>query len=167
MQISMYEALVPATNRMLSHVSAMLDKAEAYATQKKIEPSVLLNSRLAADMFPLTRQVQIACDIVKGGAARLAGVDVPSFPDTEASIAELKTRIEKNLEFINGIDAAKFEGSEDREIVLAQRVGERRFSGIDYLRNFVLPNLYFHATATYAILRHNGVDIGKNDFIGK
>ncbi len=167
MQISMYEALVPTANRMLGNVSALLDKAEAFAAQKKIEPSVLLNARLAPDMFTLTRQVQIGCDMIKGGAARLAGVDVPAFPDTETTIAELKTRIAKNLEFINGIDAAKFQGSEDRDIVLALRTGEMRFKGLNYLRDFVLPNLYFHATTTYAILRHNGVEIGKNDFIGK
>jgi uncharacterized protein len=167
MQISMYEALVPTANRMLGNVSALLDKAEAFAVQKKIEPSVLLNARLAPDMFTLTRQVQIMCDMAKGGAARLAGVDVPAFPDTETTIAELKTRIARNLEFINGIDAAKFQGSEDRDIVLAMRTGEMRFKGLNYLRDFVLPNLYFHATTTYAILRHNGVEIGKNDFMGK
>lgn len=166
MQMSMYEALVPTANRMLGNMAALLDKAEAFAAQKKIEPAVLLNSRLAPDMFPLTRQVQIACDMAKGGAARLAGVDVPAFPDTETTIAELKARIAKTLEFINGLDAGKFAGSEDRDIVLNMRTGEMRFKGLNYLRDFVLPNLYFHAATTYAILRHNGVEIGKKDFIG-
>ena len=167
MQISMYEMLVPTVNRMLNNLSVLLDKAEAFAAHKKIEQSVLLGSRLAPDMFPLTRQVQIACDMVKGGAARLAGVEVPSFPDTEVTIAELKGRIAKNLEFINGLDAAKFQGSEDRDIVLKARAGDLNFKGLSYLRDFVLPHFYFHATTTYAILRHNGVEIGKSDFIGK
>jgi hypothetical protein len=167
MQITMYDTLVPTANRMLGNLSTLLDKAEAFATQKKIEAVVLLNSRLAPDMFALTRQVQIACDMVKGGAARLAGVDIPAFPDTEASVADLKARIAKTLEFVNGIDAAKYAGSEDREIVLSMRTGELRFQGLSYLRDFVLPNLYFHVAATYAILRHNGVEIGKQDFLGK
>ncbi|MEP6938312.1 MAG: DUF1993 family protein [Rudaea sp.] len=167
MQVSMYEFLVPAANRMLGNLALLLDKAEEFATARKVEPAVLLGSRLAPDMFPLTRQVQIACDMVKGAAARLSGTDIPSFPDTEASIAELKSRMTKTLDFINGIEAAKFAGSEDREIVIAMRSGELRFKGLNYLREFVLPNFYFHATATYAILRHNGVEIGKNDFIGK
>lgn len=167
MQISMYEALVPAANRMLGNLSTILDKADAFAAQKKIEPAVLLNSRLAPDMFVLTRQVQIACDMVKGGAARLAGAEVPSFPDTETTIAELKARIAKTTEFIGSFDAAKFQGSEDRDIVLKTRGGDLSFKGLGYLRDFVLPNFYFHLTTTYAILRHNGVEIGKNDFIGK
>ena len=166
MHISMHETIVPTANRMLGNLATLLDKAEAFATQRKIEPAVLLNSRLAPDMFPLTRQIQIACDMVKGGAARLAGVDVPSFPDTESSISELKDRIGKNLEFINGLDAAKFEGSEDRDIVLKTRNGDLNFKGLNYLRDFVLPNFYFHVTTSYAILRHNGVEVGKKDFVG-
>lgn len=167
MQISMYETLVPTSNRMLGAMSLLLEKAEAYAVQKKFEPSVLLNSRIAPDMFPLTRQIQIACDMAKGGAARLTGSEVPSYPDTETTIAELKARIAKTLAFVNSFDAAKYVGSEDSDIVLKMRTGEMRFKGLAYLRDFVLPNLYFHVTMTYAILRHNGVDIGKADFLGQ
>lgn len=167
MQITMYETLVPTANKMLGAMSALLDKAEAYAAQRKFEPAVLLNSRLAPDMFPLTRQVQIACDMTKGAAARLTGSEVPSYPDTEATIAELKARIAKTLAFVNGFDASKYAGSEDRDIVLKTRAGELNFKGLDYLRDYVLPNLYFHVTMTYAILRHNGVEIGKNDFLGR
>ena len=167
MQITMYDTLVPTTSKMLGAMSTLLDKAEAYATQKKFEPAVLLNARIAPDMFPMTRQVQIACDMAKGAAARLTGAEVPSYPDTEATIPELKARIAKTLAFVNGIDAAKYAGSEDRDIVLNMRTGELRFKGLDYLRDFVLPNLYFHVTMTYAILRHNGVDIGKMDFLGR
>jgi hypothetical protein len=166
MQISMYETLVPTANRMLANLSTFLDKAEAFATAKKVEPSVLLNARLAPDMFALTRQVQIATDMVKGAAARLSGSEIPKFEDNETTFAELKARVAKTLAFVNGVEAAKFSGSEDRDIVLQQRTGERRFKGLNYLRDFVLPNLYFHATTTYAILRHNGVELGKNDFIG-
>jgi hypothetical protein len=167
MQITMYDTFVPTANKMLGSMSILLDKAEAYAAQKKFEPAVLLNSRIAPDMFPLTRQVQIACDMAKGGAARLTGSEVPSYPDTEATIPELKARIAKTLAFVNGFDAAKYAGSEDRDIVLNMRTGELRFKGLEYLRDFVLPNLYFHVTTTYAILRHNGVDIGKMDFLGR
>ncbi len=167
MQISMYDTLVPTANKMLGGMSGLLDKAEAYAVQKKFEPAVLLNSRIAPDMFPLTRQVQIACDMAKGAAARLTGAEVPSYPDTESTIAELKARIAKTLAFVNSFDASKYAGSEDRDIVLNMRTGELRFKGLDYLRDFVLPNLYFHVTMTYAILRHNGVDIGKMDFLGR
>ena len=166
MQITMYDTLVPTANRMLGSLSAFLDKAEAFATAKKIEPAVLLTSRLAPDMFPLTRQVQIATDMIKGAAARLSGTEVPKFEDNETTFAELKARIARVLAFANGVDAAKFAGSEDCDIVLPLRSGERRFKGLPYLRDFVLPNLYFHATTAYAILRHNGVELGKNDFIG-
>ncbi|HEY8010984.1 MAG TPA: DUF1993 family protein [Rudaea sp.] len=167
MQISMYNVLVPTVNRMLGNVLVLFDKAEAFVAQKKIEPAVLLNSRLAPDMFALTRQVQIACDSVKGAAARLSGTEIPSHPDTETSFADLRARIGKTLDFINGIDAAKYAGSEDRDIVLNMRTGELRFKGLDYLLHFVLPNFYFHATTIYAILRHNGVELGKQDFLGK
>ncbi len=167
MQISMQNTLVPTANRMFGNVLALFDKAEAFAAQKKIEPAVLLNSRLAPDMFALTRQVQIACDTVKGAAARLSGAEMPSHPDTETTFAELRARIAKVLDFINGIDAAKYAGSEDRDIVLPLRSGELRFKGLDYLLHFVLPNFYFHVTTIYAILRHNGVELGKQDFLGK
>ena len=166
MQITMYDTLVPTANRMLGNLSAFLDKGATHAEAKKFDASVLLNARLAPDMFSLTRQVQIACDMFKGAAARLSGTDIPKFEDNEATIAELKTRIAKTLAFVNGIDAAKFAGSEDRDIVLQGRAGELRLKGLNYLRDYVFPNTYFHITTTYAILRHNGVELGKPDFVG-
>ncbi len=166
MQITMYDTLVPTANRMLGNLSAFLDKAEAFAAAKKIDAAVLLNSRLAPDMFPLTRQVQIAADMVKGAAARLGGAEVPKFEDNETTIAELKARIAKTLAFVNGVDAAKFGGSEERDVTLQARTGDRHFKGLSYLRDYVLPNVYFHTTTAYAILRHNGVELGKNDFMG-
>jgi len=166
MQITMYDTLVPTANRMLGNLSSFLDKAEAFAAAKKIDATILLNSRLAPDMFPLTRQVQIAADMVKGAAARLSGTEVPKFEDNETTIAELKARIAKTLAFVNSVDAAKFGGSEDRDVTLQARTGDRHFKGLNYLRDYVLPNVYFHTTTTYAILRHNGVELGKNDFMG-
>jgi hypothetical protein len=166
MQITMYDTLVPTANRMLGNLSSFLDKAEAFAAAKKIDATILLNSRLAPDMFPLTRQVQIAADMVKGAAARLSGTELPKFEDNETTIAELKARIAKTLAFVNSVDAAKFGGSEDRDVTLQARTGDRHFKGLNYLRDYVLPNVYFHTTAAYAILRHNGVELGKNDFIG-
>ena len=166
MQITMYETLVPTANRMLGNLSKFLDKAEAFAAAKKIDAAVLLNSRLAPDMFPLTRQVQIAADMTKGAAARLSGTEIPKFEDNEATIAELKARIAKTLAFVNGVDAAKYAGAEDRDVTLQTRTGEMRLKGVNYLRDYVLPNVYFHSTAAYLILRHNGVELGKNDFIG-
>jgi len=166
MQISMYEALVPTANRMLRNLSVILDKGAAFAEAKKVDPTVLLNGRIAPDMFAFTRQVQIACDMVKGAAARLSGSEIPKFDDNEASFADLKARIAKTLAFVNGIDATRFDNSEDRDILLQMRTGELRFKGLVYLRDFVLPNMYFHITTAYAILRHNGVELGKPDFIG-
>jgi hypothetical protein len=166
MQITMYDALVPTANRMLGNLSTFLDKAAAFAEAKKVDQGVLLNSRLAPDMFALTRQVQIASDMTKGAAARLSGTEIPKYEDNEATIADLKARVAKTLAFVNGIDAGKFNGSEDREVVLTLRSGEMRFPGLKYLRDYVLPNVYFHVTAAYLILRHNGVELGKTDFIG-
>ena len=166
MQITMYDTLVPTANRMLGNLSNFLDKAETFATARKIDAAVLLGSRLAPDMLPLTRQVQIATDMSKGAAARLSGTELPKYDDNEATIAELKARIARTLAFINGIDAAKFAGSEDRDVTLQTRTAERHFKGLNYLRDYVLPNVYFHVTTTYAILRHNGVELGKNDFVG-
>lgn len=166
MQITMYDTLVPTANRMLGNLSVLLDKAAVFAESKKIDAAVLLNSRLAPDMFPLTRQVQIAADMIKGAAARLSGNEVPSYEDNETSIPELKARIAKTLAFVNGIDAAKYSGSEDRDITLKGRTGDRHFKGLNYLRDFVFPNLYFHVTTAYAILRHNGMELVKADFVG-
>jgi len=166
MKITMYDTLVPTANRMLGNLSNILDKAEAFAAAKKIDGSVLLNSRLAPDMFPLTRQVQIASDMTKGAAARLSGTEIPKYDDNETTIAELKARIAKTLAFVNSIDAAKYAGSDERDVTLQARTGDRHFKGLNYLRDYVLPNVYFHVTSAYAILRHNGVELGKNDFIG-
>jgi len=164
---SMYEFLVPTANRMLGNLSALLDKAAAHAEAKKFDPANLMTTRLAPDMLPFTRQVQIACDQAKGGAARLSGIEVPSYPDVETTIPELKARIAKTLEFVNSVDPTAFAGSEDRLITLKTPTRELQFTGIDYLRGFVLPNFYFHVTTAYALLRHNGVEIGKMDFLGR
>ena len=166
MQITMYDTVVPIAVRMLGSLSAILDKGAAFAEAKKIEPAVLLNARLAPDMFALTRQVQIACDTIKGGVARLGGVDIPKHEDNETSFAELKDRVAKVQAFVSSVPAAGFAGSEDRAITLNMRHGDLHFKGADYLRFYVLPNFYFHVTTAYAILRHNGVELGKLDFLG-
>ena len=163
----MYQASTPCFARILRNLSSIIDKAEAHCTAKKIEPAALTSARLFPDMFAFTRQVQIACDTAKGAVARLAGVDIPKHEDTEQTFAELKARIAKTLDFIESIPAAKVDGSEEREIVLQMRSGERRFKGMPYLLGHAYPNFYFHATTAYALLRHNGVELGKIDFLGK
>jgi uncharacterized protein len=163
----MYRASVPVFKHMLGNLDAILDKAKAYAEARKIEPQVLLQARLAPDMFHLIRQVQIAADQAKGGAARLAGIDPPKFEDNEQTFADLKARIAKTLAFVDSVKPEQFNGSEDREVVLTIRGEPNKFTGEQYLLNFVLPNLYFHITAAYAILRHNGLEIGKGDFLGR
>ena len=166
MSLSMYEASIPVFVRMLGNLSTILAKAQANAEARSIEPKVFIEARLAPDMFPLARQVQIASDAAKGCAARLAGVEVPSYPDTESSFAELQERIAKTVEFVQGIQAAQLEGSETRIVTLKMRTGDLTFPGQAYLLHFALPNFYFHVTTAYAILRHNGVDVGKMDFLG-
>lgn len=166
MTISMYQASVPAFVHTLQQLHGILDKAEAYAAAKKIDPSVLVNARLAPDMFPLSRQIQIACDFCKGTPARLAGKDVPSWPDNEATFADLKTRIAKTIDFAKTFKAADIDGSEERDITMKWGPETLKFKGLAYLTHFALPNFYFHAGMAYAILRHNGLDIGKGDFIG-
>lgn len=166
MSLSMYDASLAPLTRMLGNLSAILHKAEAYAAERKIEPSVLLNARLAPDMLPLISQVQIASDNVKGCAARLAGIDIPSYPDSESSFAELQARIAKTQAFLGSVAAAQLEGSEGKPITLNFPGMELQFTGQEYLLHFVLPNFYFHLTTAYAILRHNGLDIGKMDFLG-
>ncbi|HEU4659607.1 MAG TPA: DUF1993 domain-containing protein [Pseudolabrys sp.] len=167
MPFSMSGASLPSFEIALSALSAVLDKAEAFAAAKKIDSTVLVNSRLAPDMFALARQVQVACDQAKNGAARLAGVEPPKFDDNETTIAQLNERIAKTLAFLKTLDSKAIDASADRTITfpLGQKKGEMK--GSDYLNHFVLPNFYFHCTAAYAILRHNGVDIGKRDFMGK
>ena len=166
MSITMYQASVPVFVHMLKALSGVLDKAEAHCTAKKIDPAVITGSRLIADMFPLTRQVQIACDFAKGVTARLAGVDVPSWDDTEKTIADLKARIQKTITFVEGFKAAQVDGSEGRDIAIKIAGNPVTFKGQPYLLNFGLPNFYFHTAAAYSILRANGVEIGKRDFIG-
>jgi hypothetical protein len=162
----MYQASIPVFIRSLNNLSAILKKAEAHALAKKIEPDVFINARLAPDMYPLARQIQIVTDVAKGGVARLAGVEVPSFPDTEKTFPELQARIAKITEFLNAFKAGQIDGSEDRKVTLKIGGQEMSFTGQVYLLNFVLPNVYFHTSITYAILRHNGVDLGKKDYLG-
>lgn len=166
MSLTMYDASVPVFIRTLGNLSAILEKGAAYAAAKKIDPSVLVNGRLAPDMYPLSKQVQIATDMVKGCSARLAGLEVPSYEDNESTFADLQARIAKTIAFMQTVSAEQINGSEGRTITLKLRGNEVNFLGQPYLLNFVLPNLYFHVTATYAILRHNGVDLGKLDFLG-
>jgi uncharacterized protein len=167
MSISMYQASVPSFVHSLGALSAVLDKAEAYCTAKKIDPAVMLGQRLIADMLPLSRQVQIACDFAKGGSARLAGVDVPSWPDEEKTFAELKARIKKTMEYAQSFKAGQIDGSEARAMQSIKIGGQpAKIAGQPYLNHFVLPNFYFHITTAYAILRANGVDVGKRDYMG-
>jgi hypothetical protein len=161
----MYQASAPRFAHTLRNLSAILDKAQAYAEAKKLEPDVLGAQRLIADMFPLARQVQIACDTAKGAVARLAGVEIPQHADTEQTIPELKARIAKVLDFIESVPAAKIEGSDEREVVMKMRGQDMKFQGFHYLAGHALPNFYFHVTTAYNILRSNGVEIGKRDYL--
>jgi hypothetical protein len=166
MAISMYSASVPVLVRALSNLQAWFDKAEAHAAAKKFEPQVLLNARLAPDMLPFTKQVQIACDSAKFGVARLSGVDAPKFDDTEATFAELRQRIAKTLDYVRSVPAAKIDGTETKDVVVPRRDGSMTLKGEFYLKHYVLPNVFFHVMTAYALLRHNGVDLGKGDFLG-
>jgi hypothetical protein len=161
----MYDASVPVFRQMLGSLAAILAKAETHAQEKKIEQA-LLQARLFPDMFPLTRQVQVAADFAKGACARLAGVEVPRYDDVEASLAELQQRIARTLAFIDSLAADAIAASAERDITLKVGQNERQFKGQPYLLHYALPNFYFHTTTAYAILRHNGVEIGKKDFIG-
>jgi hypothetical protein len=165
MTISLYQASVPAFERALRNLRHILDKGAAHAEGRGIAPDTLLDLRLVDDMLPFSRQVQIACDMAKNGAARLAGMEPPVMPDEETTVDQLRARIDRVLAFLRGIDAASIDGAESREIVLNMRTGEMRFNGQDYLTTFVLPNLYFHVTMTYALLRREGAPLGKIDFI--
>jgi hypothetical protein len=162
----MYNASVPLFETLLGALSNVLDKGAAFAKAKNIDESVLVNARLAPDMFALARQVQIATDQAKGGAARLAGLEVPTYEDNETTIDQLKARIKKTLDFVGSVKQSQIDGSEDREIVLKMRAGDMKFTGQRYLIGFVIPNFTFHCTTAYDILRHNGVDVGKRDFLG-
>jgi hypothetical protein len=164
--MSMFQMSVPVFKRMLGNLRGILDKAAAHAQSRKIDPTVLLGARLYPDMYPFTRQVQIACDFAKGAAARLAGQEPPKFDDNEAGFEELKTRIDRTIAFLESFDARKIDGSEERAIELQIRGETVRLQGLPYLANMVLPNFYFHLTTAYDILRHNGVELGKRDFVG-
>jgi hypothetical protein len=166
MSISMYQASAPRFADILTNLSAILDKAKAHAAARKIDEQVLTSARLYPDMFALARQVQIACDAAKGAVARLAGVEIPKHEDTEKTFDELKARIAKTLAFIASVKAAQIDGSEDREVVLKQQGKDVPFTGLQYLFGSAWPNFYFHAVTTYNILRHNGVELGKRDFLG-
>ena len=166
MQISMYQASAPRFVHILNNLSALLDKAQAHAEANKIDPAALTAFRLYPDMFPLSRQIQVACDVSKGAVARLAGVEVPKHEDTEQTFAELKARIAKTVDFINTIKPAQIDGSEDKVITLKLGKQDYQFKGMQYLLNFAHPNFYFHATTAYNCLRHNGVALGKKDFVG-
>ncbi len=166
MTIGMYQASVPVFQRLLKALDAILDKAVANATERKIDPTVLVAARLAPDMYPLSRQVQIATDHAKGCSARLAGLPVPSFEDSEKTFPELKARIAKTLQFIATVKPEQIDGSEARDITLKLGPRELSFKGQDYLVFVALPNFYFHTSTAYNILRHNGVPIGKLDFLG-
>ena len=166
MTLSMYQASAPRFVNMLTNLAAVLDKAAAHCEAKKIDPTVLLASRLYPDMFPLSRQVQIACDNAKGAVARLAGVEVPKHEDTEKTFDELKARIAKTIAFVNTVPAAQVDGSEDRDIHLKLGPREVDWKGMQYLLGFALPNFYFHVVTAYGILRHNGVEVAKRDYIG-
>lgn len=166
MSISMYQASVPVFIRNLTNLSAILDKVATNAEVRKIDPSVFLNARLAPDMYALVRQVQTAADFAKGAGARLAGVEVPRYEDNETTIAELKARLAKTVTFLKSLTPAQIDGSEERKVTLKLGGKEISLNGQNYLLNLALPNFFFHYTAAYAILRHNGVDLGKPDYIG-
>jgi uncharacterized protein len=166
MSLTLYQASIPVFIRMLGNISAILDKAAAHAEAKKIDPAIFITARLFPDMYPLSRQVQIATDVAKGCAARLAGIEVPSFEDNESTFPELQARIAKTVAFLQSVSAEQLIGSEERTVTLKLHGKDTDFLGQNYFLNFVLPNFYFHITVAYAILRHNGLEIGKMDFIG-
>ena len=163
---SMYQASVPVLRRMLTNLSGFLDKAEAHAVAKKIDPAVLLEARLAPDMFPLKRQIQLASDFAKGAGARLAGMEIPKYEDNETSFADLRARLTRTIAFLDGIKPAQIDGAETREIQLTIAQKPATLTGQAFLQNYTFAHFYFHATTAYNILRHNGVEIGKRDFVG-
>ena len=162
----MFDNSVPVFTQFLNALSAILKKAEAFCEAKKIEPDALLTARLFPDMFPLRRQVLLACDFAKGAGARLAGIPVPSFPDEEKTFAELQARIAKTLDFLGTLKKEQFADAASRTVTLKIGGQDMNFPGATYLRHFALGNFYFHLTTAYDILRHNGLEIGKRDFMG-
>lgn len=167
MTISMYQASVPVFIRMLNNLIAILEKAAAHAEARKIDPAVLLASRLYPDMFALTRQVQIVSDTAKGCAARLAGMEPPVYEDKETTFPELIERLRKTIAYLNTFKPGQIDGSEEREVTLKVRDSTLTLDGLTFLLNRALPNLYFHVSTAYGILRHNGIEIGKKDYLGK
>ncbi len=165
--LSMYALSIPVVIKALSNLAHVLERGAAHCKELGTDPSVLITARLAADMLPLSKQVQIASDISKGCAARLSGAEPPAYEDTESTFEQLQQRISRTLEYIGSVDAAKINGAENRTVTIRMRGEPVSFTGLNYLHYFVLPNVYFHCTTAYAILRHNGVQLGKADFLGK
>ncbi len=167
MSVSIYTAAIPVFTQMLGGLQSVLGKAEAHVAAKKLDPNALLQARLYPDMFPLLRQVQVASDFAKSVSARLADVEVPKLEDKEQTFADLQARLTTVITFLQGLEPAKFEGADTREIVTqAGTPKEKRFTGSSYLLNYGLPHFFFHTTTAYAILRHSGVEVGKKDYIG-
>ena len=166
MTISMYQASVPRFVSILGNLSNILDKAQAHVDAKKLSDASLTAFRLFPDMLPMTTQIQIACDAAKGVVARLSGVEAPVFEDNENTIAELKSRVVKTIAFIQAVPAAQIDGTEDKDIVVKRGEKETHYKGMQFLLGHAIPNFYFHISTAYAILRHNGVEIGKRDFLG-
>jgi hypothetical protein len=166
MSITMYSASVPVFVRMLGNLSGWIDKAEAHAAAKKFDPVVLVSARLAPDMLTLKSQVQIACDAAKFCVARLSGTEAPKFDDNEATLADLRTRVKATIAFLESVPAAKIDGTDDKDITVPRRDAPIIMKGEAYLERFALPTFFFHVTTMYALLRHNGVEIGKRDYLG-
>jgi hypothetical protein len=166
MSVPMYDISIPVLSLGLTNISHMIDKGVAHAEARKFDSSVLAQARLFPDMFPFTRQVQIACDMAKGCAARLAGIEIPKYEDKEATMAELKSRVAKTKAFVESVKASQFVNSATREIVITNPNNTLKFTGLSYVMTYALPNFYFHGSMVYALLRHNGVEIGKRDFLG-
>jgi hypothetical protein len=166
MTISMYQASVPRFVNILGNLSNILDKAQAHVDAKKLDSATLTTYRLFPDMLPMTKQVQIACDTAKGVVARLAGAEIPAYEDNEKTLADLKARVAKTIAFIQTITPVQIDGTEDKEVVIKRGDKETRYTGMQFLLGHALPNFYFHVTTTYNILRHNGVEIGKRDYLG-
>ncbi len=166
MTISMYQASVPRFVNVLGNLSNILDKAQAHVDAKKLDPTILTGFRLFPDMFPFSRQVQIACDTAKAAVARLAGIEIPAYEDTEKTFAELKERVAKTIAFVQSVTPAQVDGTEDKDIVITRGEKVSRYKGMQFLLGHAVPNVYFHITTAYAILRHNGVEIGKRDYLG-
>ena len=166
MATGLHAVSIPVFARMLRNLSGLLDKAVADAEARKFDVAALLGSRLAIDMFPLTKQVQLACDFAKGASARLAGIAVPAFPDEEKTVDELKARIAKVVAFVESVGAGDVDAGAERDITIQMRDRSVEMKGLVYLNNMAMPNFYFHVTTAYAILRHNGVVVGKRDFVG-